>query len=61
MTSVDVLIGDMVELVDTLDSGSSGSNTVRVRVSLSPQEDLKRRDENGKGVGKTEVSPRWKY
>lgn len=26
----------MVELVDTLDSGSSGSNTVRVRVSLSP-------------------------
>ena len=27
----------MVELVDTLDSGSSGSDNVRVRVSLSPQ------------------------
>ena len=26
----------MVELVDTLASGASGSDTVRVRVSLSP-------------------------
>lgn len=29
--------GDMVKLVYTLASGASGSNAVRVRVSLSPQ------------------------
>ena len=34
---VRIFFGDMVELVDTLASGASGSNTVRVRVSLSPQ------------------------
>ncbi len=35
--------GDMVELVDTLASGASGSDTVRVRVSLSPPMNEKHR------------------
>jgi hypothetical protein len=32
-----LVYGDMAELVDALASGASSSNTVRVRISLSPQ------------------------